>query len=85
MEHGQNPKAHASTGGCNLIINGVLAYFFYTYAYNNPDSGECWAMEGQDTPKTSATAGYINVSEQFHLWFWWGFIINIALCVLSLL
>ena len=32
-------KPTASKGCLNLIINGILAYFFYQYAYNNPDEG----------------------------------------------
>ena len=35
----------------NLVINGVLAYFFYQYAYRNPDlaeHGSCWAADGED-------------------------------------
>ena len=30
----------------NLIVNGVMAYFFYTYGWKNPDLAEhddCWA------------------------------------------
>ena len=41
----QNP-----TGAiCSLVINGVFAYFFYKYAYNNPDEGSCFAKEGNET------------------------------------
>ena len=32
-------KTNGAFGGCNLIINGVLAWFFYQYSYNNPDEG----------------------------------------------
>ena len=35
----RSKQAKGTAGGCNLIINGVLAYFFYTYAYDNPDQG----------------------------------------------
>ena len=77
MDKAEDPKVHGTSAACSLIFNGVLCYFFYTYAYNNPDAGECWAIDGVDTPKTTETAGYTNVSNQFHLWFWWGFIINV--------
>ena len=30
-------KGSTGVGCCNVIINGILVYFFYQYAYNNPD------------------------------------------------
>ena len=44
MEMQANPKAQGVQGGGNIIINGVLAYFFYVYAFDNPDGNECWAI-----------------------------------------
>ena len=46
---GQESK-QAAGGGFNLIINAVLAYYFYQYAYKNEDVGECWAADGANTP-----------------------------------
>ena len=46
---GQEGK-QAGTGAINLIINAVLAYYFYQYAYKNEDVGECWAADGTNTP-----------------------------------
>ena len=39
-------QKQGGAGAGNLIINAVLAYFFYQYAYVNPDVGECWATAG---------------------------------------
>ena len=86
MQEQSQPKQQAQLGGGNIIINGVLAYFFYVYAFANPDGNEgCWAMAGQTVPKTVEAPHYINVTEQFHVWFLWGFILNVAACVLSVL
>ena len=81
---GQESK-QAAGGGFNLIINAVLAYYFYQYAYKNEDVGECWAADGANTPVSTQTAGYKNVSENFHSWFYWGFIINIVSLVVAVL
>ena len=56
-------KTNGAFGGCNLIINGVLAYFFYQYSYNNPDAGQCYAIDSTQTPSATAEAGYTNVSQ----------------------
>ena len=40
---------NAGAGCCTLVINGILAYFFYTYASatDSPDGATtCWAVEG---------------------------------------
>ena len=60
----------------NLVINAALACFFFIYAFQNPDDGECFAKEGFQTghpqvplsvPETSTAeavyaTGYIEVS-----------------------
>ena len=79
-----NPQNAGGQGACNLIINGVLAYFFYTYWQNNPDEGQCWAIETSTTPSATQQLGYSDVSQQFQTWFKWGFIINIAAIVLAI-
>ena len=81
---GQESK-QAAGGGFNLIINAVLAYYFYQYAYANPDEGQCWAAENSRTPVATETAGYKNVTANFHSWFFWGFIINIVSLVVAVL
>ena len=78
-------QKQGGAGAGNIIINAVLAYYFYQYAYANPDVGECWATAGQTTPLSVETAGYKNVTAQFHSWFYWGFIINIVSLVVGVL
>ena len=36
----------AGGGGSVLIVNGALAYFFYSYTYSNPDNSACYATRG---------------------------------------
>ena len=76
---------------CNLIINAVFAYFFYKYAFNNPDEGSCFAKDGNEIAfgeipmitigdgESSAKTpekGFIDVSDKFQSWFLYGFILN---------
>ena len=50
MDHFQAAKKpNAGSGVVNLIVNGVLAYYFYTYWKNNPDEGSCWAASDGST------------------------------------
>ena len=79
----EGSKGSGQTGACNLIINAVLCYFFYTYWQNNPDQGECWATATSTTPSATQQAGYEDVSAQFVTWFKWGFIINVVAIVLA--
>ena len=67
----------------NIVFNGVLAYYFYQYAFNNPDDGSCWAIAGNNVPSATEQAGYKNVTEQFVTWFYWGFIINVGAMVVA--
>ena len=39
-------RMKGSGGISNLAVNAVLAYYFYRYAFNNPDEGSCWAQYG---------------------------------------
>lgn len=84
-------KQSPGSAVCNLVINGVFAYFFYKYALNNPDQGSCFAKggnetayaeipmitsgSGEDATETPAE-GFINVSMKFQTWFLYGFILN---------
>ena len=52
----------AGGGGVNIIINGILAYYFYQYAFNNPDEGSCWASSGSRMPSAIEQGGYKNVT-----------------------
>ena len=85
------PKPSAGQGACNLIVNGVLAYLFYVYAFNNPDEGSCFAKEGNEIgqpsvpvittgsgPSSASTpqAGYIDMTIKFQTWFFYGFILS---------
>ena len=85
MDENQKAGQQAGGGVLNLIVNAVLAYYFYQYAYANPDQGECWAAKTSQVPSATATAGFTNVTENFHSWFNWGFYINILALVVGLL
>ena len=77
-----------------LIYNGILAFFFYNFAFKNHDSGTCFAKEGnkigfsvipvvkmndaKGKPLNFPEDGYINVTESFHTWFFVGFILSCA-------
>ena len=87
-------KPTATTGGAGLIVNGVLAYFFYVYAFRNPDPISCFAKEGNKTAydeiptvttsgalRGSLMKGFSDVQIQFMSWFYFSF----ALSVLGLL
>ena len=54
MEMQSNPKQQGIQGGGNIIINGVLAYFFYVYAFQNPDNNQCFASPLNNTPSAVA-------------------------------
>ena len=41
-------KPNAGTGACTLVVNGIFAYFFYVYTFQNPDEGACFAKEGNE-------------------------------------
>ena len=93
-----NPQAAGGMGCYNLLCNGILAYFFYTYAYNNPDAatqGQCFASDSSDTPfdmtpdsitgaVPTPSADYANVGAQFTSWFFWGFVINMISIVMAI-
>ena len=53
-----NPTTQGKLGSCNLLISSILVYFFYTYAYNNPDGAQCWAIATKHEPKETETSGY---------------------------
>ena len=67
-----------------MVVNGVLAFFFFRYSFQNPDSGTCWAILGKEAAKGADTPGYTDVSEQFHFWLIWGFIFNCAGLIYSM-
>ena len=37
FEKKSDGRANGGAGVGNIILNGVLAYFFYVYTWNNPD------------------------------------------------
>ena len=81
---------NAGAGCCTLVINGILAYFFYTYASttDNPDgTTSCWAVEGTEdvypdkaaaTAASLGTADPVDVSAEMRSWFFTGFILMCA-------
>ena len=71
-------KPSLGGGICNMGVNGIMAFFFYRYSFQNPDSGSCWAIVGDQRAKKEESPGYTDVSEQFHFWFLWGFMFNCA-------
>ena len=59
-----------------FIINSVLAYFFYRYAFVNPDEDSCFASHVPGTTSASQTEQgdfTIDVSKEFETWFTQGF------------
>ena len=75
-------KPNRCTGCFILILNVILAYIFFTYAYQNPDEGQCWACLDLTSFSVSATMKddyTINVAKQFKTWFRYGFILNVFL------
>ena len=55
-----------------LIFKGIVALFFFQYAYDNPDEGSCYANSDETSKLVSATMTDFfdtNVSRQFEKWF----------------
>ena len=81
------------------MINAALACFFFMYAFQNPDEGECYAKEGLkqghpqvpiSVPETSQAeavyaTGYTEVSGQYQSWFIQGFVLSCSVVVYSIL
>ena len=70
-----------------LIVNSVLASYFYTYAYANPDEGSCYA-NGQGAvaaTSTTLTGEVTNVSKELETWFMMGFILSCSIIAYYLL
>ena len=38
-------KPTIASGTLAILYNGIFAYFFYIYAFQNPDEGNCFAKE----------------------------------------
>ena len=71
-------------GCCNLVINAVLAYFFWQYWQNNPDEGSCFANPTSYAPSAvKVDWRYTDVSGQWGQWFMWGLFLNIASIILA--
>ena len=92
-------KPNPSGLACNLIINAVFAYFFYKYAFQNPDEGSCFAKEGNETAygeipmittgsgeeaTQTPEEGFTDVSKKFQTWFMYGLILNVIGMVQSI-
>ena len=92
----QEDKPDHTHHGFILIIQAIFAFFFYKYAFMNPDEGSCFAKEGnitaygeipmittgsgEDAVQTQEE-GFIEVSKKFQTWFTYGFALY---CVLIL-
>ena len=87
---GHNPKQQAGPGCCQLILNGILCYFMYVYAFDNPDVAnnggvECYASSVDNLGTALELNGRRNVSKEMMTWFKFGFIINVAYLVVGVL
>ena len=70
----------------NLFINGFLGYFFYKYAWQNPDGAEtCFASPVGSEVYSTYEEGTMNMTHMFHLWFVIGFVISMLGIVHALL
>ena len=63
----QDEVANFFSGFCLLIINTILACYFFKFTYNNPDDGSCFAnKDGSVAASVAATklmeGEFINVS-----------------------
>ena len=77
MAHPVVTKPHPVGSTCSLVIHGVLAYFFYTYGFANPDNTACWSdVNGFYLPALVDQGDYINVTPRFLLWFKVGFFVE---------
>ena len=73
----ESKKPQPAATGCSLVVNAILAYIFYGYAYNNPDNSICVASESSVEVATQFSAyGDVNVTDQMILWFKMGFFLN---------
>ena len=90
-EKSSDPKQTGSTSGGNLLVGGILFYFFYKYWKQNPDLAvndgrECWATEGSFSATAESTGmGDINVTQQFLTWMMFGFILYLVSEIASLI
>ena len=67
-----DPKHTGPSACCNLIVAGIMSYFFYTYGWDNPDlekHGNCYARDDSDIGIGINGDGYDNISKQFVTWF----------------
>ena len=55
---------------CGIICGGILGYYYYTFAYNNPDL----ALNNND----DCIASGVNVSQRFVTFFTWSFYLSCA-------
>ena len=47
MDGGRNRKKESlGSSICNLVIQSILGYYFYVYAFRNPDGSLCYASDG---------------------------------------
>ena len=69
-------KPNLGTIGCTIAINGILGYFFYIYAFANPDMSTCYVDPDTWQASTTGSGGAMNVSHVFHMWFLVGFILK---------
>ena len=71
---------------CNMLLQGVLGYFFFVYAYQNPDPDNCFAQGDIGySYRTEDKMHQYNMAWRFRAWFNAGFIICASSLIYSLL
>ena len=73
-----------------LIKSVTLGYFFYIYAFDNPDlvrSGvDCYARQNDDIGYPASFGNeYVNVTSKFEMWFLFGFVAECCWLLISLI
>jgi len=80
MQTNQDQLGSFCTGICSVILNVVLAYFFFAYAFASPDGSSCFATAdgaiAATYEETKTMEGrFFEVSRAFELWFRTGFVL----------
>ena len=70
----------------NLVVNTIMGTFFAIYTWNNPDKAECysWLDSNAAIVNPIGIDNAKNVTQQFHVWFLFGFIISLCALMYSI-
>ena len=85
--NGNQERKKESLGGslCNLVLQAIMGYYFYIYAYRNLDKTTCFALDDSTDVYGTGSGDMTDVSGQFTLWFKIGFVIQCASMLCSVL